>query len=227
MITTLIFDVYDTIVQVKSGGSAEIVREHLKRSGYKTDKEEFHKLWGSYYRAAEMEEGFRLEQQIFRDRVAWLYGRYGCMDDPAPAYDATLEEAKKRIPYPESRMAIDSLKKKYRVVTGSNTDDFLMYMHLAKDGIEADAYYTSEGLKCYKPKHAFYESILKAEGIEPGQAVFIGDSINEDVKTPLSLGMHAVWVNRKKPFQDAGQDATVSSLLQIEEALEAIKQSGR
>ena len=226
MISTLIFDVYDTIIQVKSGGSAEIVREHLKNSGFETDKEEFHKLWSRYYRAAELEEGFRLEQQIFRDRVAWLYGRYGCMDDPAPAYEATLAEAKRRIPYPESRAAIDALRKEYRVVIGSNTDDFLMYMHLAKDGIQADAYYTSEGLKCYKPKLQFYESILKCEGIKPCEAVFIGDSINEDVKTPLSLGMHAIWVDRKKPFQDAGQDATVSDLTQIESVLKQIKQPG-
>ena len=222
MITTLIFDVYDTIIQVKSGGSAEIVREYLKKSGFETDKKEFHDLWSRYYRAAELEEGFRLEQQIFRDRVAWLFGKYGCMEDPAPAYDETLKEAKRRVPYPESRAAIDALRKKYRVVIGSNTDDFLMYMHLARDGIEADAYYTSEGLKCYKPKPGFYRAILDAEGIRPCEAVFIGDSINEDVKVPLSLGMHSIWVNRKKPFQDLGQDATVSSLLQIESALEQI-----
>ena len=222
MITTLIFDVYDTIIQVRSGGSAEIVREHLKNSGFETDKEEFHKLWSQYYRAAEMEQGFRLEQQIFRDRVAWLYGKYGCMADPAPAYEATLAEAKKRVPYPESRGAIDDLRRKYRVVIGSNTDDFLMYMHLAKDGIEADAYYTSEGLKCYKPKPEFYRAILDAEGIEPCEAVFIGDSVNEDVKAPLSLGMRAIWVNRKKSLQDAGQDATVSDLTMIAGALEII-----
>ena len=223
MIKTLIFDVYDTIIQVKSGGSAEIVRAHLKELGFETPKEEFHKLWGQYYRAAELEENFRLEQQIFRDRVGWLYGYYGCMADPAPAYDATLEEAKKRIPYPESRAALDALRKKYRVVIGSNTDDFLMFMHLAKDGIEADAYYPSEVLKCYKPRPEFYRAILEAEGTDPSEAVFIGDSVNEDVKAPKSLGMRAVWVNRKKPPQDTGQDASVSSLLQLEQVLEEMK----
>ncbi len=223
MIKTLIFDVYDTIVQVKSGGSAEIVRAHLKELGFDTPGEEFHKLWGQYYRSAELEEGFRLEQQIFRDRVAWLFGKYGCMADPAPAYEATLKEAEKRVPNPESREALDSLRKKYRVVIGSNTDDFLMYMHLAKDSIEADAYYTSERLKCYKPKPGFYRAILKAEGIDPSEAVFIGDSLKEDVQAPKALGMKAIWVNRKKPHQDAGQDAEVSSLLQIEDILEEIK----
>lgn len=222
MIKTLIFDVYDTIIQVKSGGSAEIVRAHLLEHGFETDKEEFHALWGRYYRAAELEEGFRFEQQMFRDRIGWLFGHYGCMADPAPAYDDTLAEALKRIPYPESRAAIDALRKKYRVVIGSNTDDFLMYHHLAKDGIEADAYYTSESLKCYKPKPQFYHAILKAEGIEPSEAVFIGDSLNEDVKTPLALGMHAIWVNRKKPHQDIGQDATVNDLMQLESVLDGL-----
>ena len=222
MIKTLIFDVYETIVKVKAGGSAEIVRAHLKDAGFDTPKEEFHKLWSRYYRAAELEEGFRLEQQIFRDRVGWLFGHYGCMADPAPAYDATLEEAKRRVPYPESREALDALRGKYRVVIGSNTDDFLMLMHLAKDGIQADAYYTSERLKCYKPKPQFYEAILKAEGIDPGEAVFIGDSLNEDIIAPKELGLHTVWVNRWKPFQDAGQDATVGSLLELEKALEEI-----
>ena len=222
MITTLIFDVYGTIIAYEHGKNAGIVIDSMREAGIDPPKDELNRLWGEYYRAAELEDEFRTEAQIFEDRVAWLYERYGCTADPSEAYRKTAEVSKLRVAFPEAKAAIDRLRKSYRVVIGSNTDDGPMFAHLEKSGIEADAYYTSEDLRCYKPSPEFYRKILEAEGIEPEQALFVGDSVQEDVRAPKDLGMHAVWVNRRKPHAEYGQDFTVSSLAEIEEKLKTM-----
>ena len=197
MIKTLIFDVYGTIIAFERGRNAETVRGFMRRAGTETPKEEVHRLWGEYYRAAELdEENFRTEAQIFQDRIAWLYERYGCKADPKEAYSATSAISERRTAYPEAKAAIARLREKYRVVAGSNADNFPLRLNLGDAGIEMDAYYTSEELRIYKPRPEFYKKILEAEGLRPEEAVFIGDSPLEDVQAPRRLGLHAVWVNR-------------------------------
>ena len=219
MITTLIFDIYGTIIRFEHGLSAEIVRNHMRKAGTETPKEEFHRLWGEYYKEAEMEEVFRTEQQLFLDRITWLYERYGCSGDPLEAYRETHEVTRKRVAYPEAEEALNSLRKKYRVVAGSNADNVPMQFNLTKNGIEFDAAYTSETLRCYKPRREFYEKILAAENIKPEQAVFIGDSLREDIIAPAELGMKTIWIDRTRSGKEQGQTYTVSDLCEIEKVL--------
>ena len=223
MITTLIFDVYGTIIAFERGRNAEIVREFMRRAGVETPKEEVHRLWGEYYRDAELNDRvFRTEAQVFQDRIAFLYDRYGCKADPLEAYNATSALSEKRVAYPEAKDAIASLRKKYRVVTGSNADDYPLRLNMDGAGIAMDEYYSSEGLKIYKPRPEFYLAILEKEGKHPEKAVFIGDSALEDVQAPKALGMRTIWVNRRKPPEDFGQDAEVKGLDEIGIALEHI-----
>ena len=223
MITTLIFDVYGTIIAFEHGKNAETVRAFMRRAGVETPGEEVHRLWSEYYRNAELyDEVFRTEAQIFQDRIAFLYERYGCKADPKEAYGATSAESRTRVAYPEAREALKSLRRKYRIVTGSNADDVPLHRNLTDAGIEMDAYYTSEGLKIYKPRPQFYLAILEKEGIRPEEAVFIGDSVREDVQAPKELGMRAIWVNRRKASAPYGQDAEVKGLDEIENVLKII-----
>lgn len=222
MIKTLIFDIYGTVIAFEHGLNAETVRDLMRKNGVETPKEEVHRLWGEYYRAAELEDNFRTEAQIFQDRIAWLYKRYGCKGDPMEAYNATSATSKKRVAYPEAKDAIEKLRQKYRVVAGSNADKLPLHLNMGDAGIEMDAYYTSEDLMIYKPRPDFYKKILKAEGLRPEEAVFIGDTIAEDVQAPKALGMHAVWVNRIKTPAPYGQDAEVKGLDEIEDVLKTI-----
>ena len=220
MIKTLIFDVYGTIIAFEHGKNAETVRGCMRRAGVETPKEEVHRIWGEYYRNAELnDKEFRTEAQIFQDRIAYLYKRYGCNTDPMEAYNATSATSKTRIAFPEAKEALESLRKKYRIVTGSNADDMPLHINLDYSGISLDEYYTSENLRIYKPRPEFYLSILEKEGLKPQEAVFIGDSIPEDVQAPAELGMLTIWVNRRKPSALYGQDAEAKGLDEIERVL--------
>ncbi|MBR6236742.1 MAG: HAD family hydrolase [Firmicutes bacterium] len=217
MIKTIIFDIYDTIIQVERHANADIVMEHLRRRGAKPDRDDFLKLWGDYYRRAELSDEFRTEAEIFYDRVAWLYGICGCGDDPRTAYNATVAKSVQRTAYPDAADALAALRKRFRVVAGSNADNAPLTAHLSKCGIEMDALYTSESFKVYKSKPRFYQAILDAEGIKPEEALFVGDSHTEDVEVPASMGIRSVWMRRGRQDKDYGQIFTADSLTEMAE----------
>ena len=217
MIKAIIFDIYDTIIQVERHANADIVIEHLRRRGAEPDRDDFLKLWGDYYRRAELSDEFRTEAEIFYDRVAWLYGICGCGDDPRTAYNATVEKSVQRIAYPDAADALAALRKRFRVVAGSNADNAPLTAHLSKCGVEMDALYTSESFKLYKPRPAFYQAILDAEGIKPEEALFVGDSHKEDVEVPASMGIRSIWMRRGRPARDYGQIFTADSLAEMAE----------
>ena len=227
MIKTIIFDIYDTIIQVERHANADIVMEHLRRRGLQTDRDEFLKLWGEYYRRAELSDEFRTEAEIFYDRVAWLYGICGCGDDPRIAYNATVEKSAGRTAYPDAAEALAALKKRFRVVAGSNADNAPLTAHLENNGIQMDAIYTSEDFRIYKPRPEFYLAILKAEAISPEEALFVGDSHTEDVEAPTELGIRSIWMSRGREHKDYGQIFTADSLAQLPELINAIEQKRR
>lgn len=217
MIKTIIFDIYDTIIQVERNANADIVIEHLRRRGLEPDRGEFLKLWGEYYRRAELSDEFRTEAEIFYDRVAWLYGICGCGDDPRTAYNATAKKSALRTAYPDAADALAALGKRFRVVAGSNADNAPLTAHLENNGIHMDALYTSEDFRIYKPRPEFYLAILNAEAISPEEALFVGDSHTEDVEAPTELGIRSIWMRRGRPAKDYGQIFTADSLAEMAE----------
>lgn len=44
----------------------------------------------------------------------------------------------------------------------------------------------------------FYENILKQTGWNAEECLFVGDSFDDDIQGPQSVGMKAVFINRKK-----------------------------
>ena len=115
--------------------------------------------------------------------------------------------------------ALDSLRKKYRIVIGSVTDSAPLDSNLAANGLFFDAVHTSESLRCYKPDPAFYRMILEREGIAAQDAVFIGDSIEEDVLAPMRAGMTGILLDRKGTYAPGGgeqaPDFVIRSLLDL------------
>jgi putative hydrolase of the HAD superfamily len=49
-----------------------------------------------------------------------------------------------------------------------------------------------------KPNPAFYRMALEAAGVQPAEAVMVGDSYRADVRGAWSAGMDAVWLDRRE-----------------------------
>ena len=83
---------------------------------------------------------------------------------------------------PAMYQLVERLKRRYRVVAGTNTLDPHYLVHQQQGDYDIfDATYASHLLRAAKPDPAFYEAILHAEGVEPGAALFVDDlEVNVD-----------------------------------------------
>jgi HAD superfamily hydrolase (TIGR01509 family) len=82
-----------------------------------------------------------------------------------------------------------------------------------------DAIVTSSQLGVRKPHPAIFERVLAELGVSPGEALFVGDKVREDVQGPKALGMRAVLTHqfRQEDFDGPGStpDLVIGSLPEL------------
>lgn len=83
-------------------------------------------------------------------------------------------------------------------VSNTTTSPLLLRSYLAAIGVEQffDAFVFSIDVGFKKPHPRMYETALKALSVAPGEALFVGDRVREDVEGPSSLGMRAVLTHQ-------------------------------
>ena len=54
---------------------------------------------------------------------------------------------------------------------------------------------TSDRAGAYKPDPRIFRLALNEAGVEPQEAVYVGDSYDTDVRGALASGMHSIWFN--------------------------------
>ena len=220
----LIFDAYGTLIST-GNGSIQATEKILALQDKHIDAKALYKEWKQYHRRHLDEanaEVFVTEAEIFIKDLQVLYEAYA-IDRPFERdVQIMLDSLENRIAFPEVNEAIGRLRQKYRVVIGSTTDTLPLLHNLEQNQLTVDAVYTSEMIQKYKPDAGFYQYILRREGCGPEDAVFIGDSLTDDIAGPKRLGIATVWVNRSaKPVaSDAVKpDYTASSINEIEKLL--------
>lgn len=221
MIKAIIFDAFGTLFKVTSGDSARKIISNIVASGYQIDEQAFIKEWKEYYKmhtASDMD--FKTERDIFISRIRMFYNRYNIKRDAVIDTDFLLANSYKREVYEEVSAALKILKNKYKIYIGSNTDNDVLNAVMKKNNITVDKIYTSENLKCYKPNPEFYLMILRDNNLSPHEVVFIGDSIDDDICGPQSVGIKTILIDRmQRHCSNVSADAVlncVPSTLNIE-----------
>jgi HAD superfamily hydrolase (TIGR01549 family) len=77
-------------------------------------------------------------------------------------------------------------------------DDFV-----AHHGIVADAVLTSHAHGKTKPHERIFRAMLELLGVEPEEAVMVGDTIEDDIEGAQAVGMQAVLVDREDRYPEA------------------------
>lgn len=202
----LIFDAYGTLLSTGKG-SLEATKKILALQEKEIDPTIFYKDWKKYHRKHLDEANaskFILEKEIFAKDLEALYEQYHINRPHEKDVEIMLESLIGRVVFPEVAEAIRELRKKYRVVIGSTTDTEPLLVNLKNNGLEVDAVYTSEMIQKYKPDQMFYQYILQAEGYKAEDAVFIGDSLVDDVEGPQRVEITTILVDRNEQFIQTG-----------------------
>jgi len=88
---------------------------------------------------------------------------------------------------------------------------------VAHHGLAVDAALTSHVHGKTKPHTTIFRAMLEQLSVEPGEAVMVGDTIEDDVEGALAVGMQAVLLDREGRFPD--YDGRLGDLRELPAAL--------
>lgn len=194
----LIFDAFGTLIST-GDGSLQAVKQILSLQEQNIDPVRFHADWKKYHRRHIdwcNENSFLPECTIFEKDLQALYEDYGIDRPYERDVEIMLHSIKQRKLFSDTKVSIDKLRGIFRVVIGSTTDTEPLIVNLQQCGLEVDEVYTSEMLGWYKPSEHFYKAILSLEGCLVHEAIFIGDSLIDDVYGPKQLGLETILIDR-------------------------------
>ncbi|MBE6759572.1 MAG: HAD family hydrolase [Ruminococcaceae bacterium] len=208
----ILLDAYGTFINTRSG-SVDAAAKILAKRGSSLDAAEFYARWKAMHRSnMRTQERFIPEREMYARELEVLYGEYGIDGDAREDVAIMLASMLDRHFYPEAKEMFSRLSRRFRLVVASNTDTAPLMQNLEYNDYAFERVYTSEALGCYKPAPEFYRQILSDLGCSPREALFAGDSPEEDVIAPGSLGMTTVFVDRGNTGAQWGQTFTVTDL---------------
>lgn len=132
-------------------------------------------------------------------------------------YRATVDEATVR---PDAVATIDVLRAAglhVQVVSNIDDEQLLPMIDRFDLGQRLDAVTSSEEAGSCKPDPAIYRLALSKAGCDPGDVLFVGDSLHHDVQGPASIGMRTALLtaDAKPAVGDARPDHVIHSLAEV------------
>ena len=73
---------------------------------------------------------------------------------------------------------------------------------VAHHGLDVDAVLTSHSHGKTKPHETIFRAMLDRLGVEPGEAVMVGDTIEDDIEGARAVGMRAVLLDREGRYPE-------------------------
>ena len=226
-ITTVIFDMYETLVQNPHGMGKTSFAKIIDQQGLNTTVDE---LWDNWMPAEAEFQKARLNPDLpFQSYFsAWKGGfelsfsALGLDGDSQAATEQFFRDVSQRPPYPETNDAIAEVQKRWATDILSNADDGFLLPNLELLEVGFETVLTSEQAQIYKPRPELFQLMLTQLGVTPGETAYVGDRQLEDVLGPTEAGMHPVWINRNNTPLNPDLPAPthqISSLLELPKLL--------
>lgn len=121
---------------------------------------------------------------------------------------------------------LNHLSGSYSMALVTNGAACLQREKLAASGLSEyfEAVVVSADLGVAKPDPSVFEHALSSLGLDPDDAVMVGDSLSKDVEGALAAGLGAVWVNRSGRSAQSTDLIEVSTLSGLPDALSRLAQ---
>jgi 2-haloacid dehalogenase len=109
--------------------------------------------------------------------------------------------------FPDTVRALKALQKRYKLTIISNIDNDLFAYTAKKLEVEFDWIITAEQVKSYKPSLRNFEFAIQKMGIAPNKLLHVAQSVYHDIVPAKTMGLTAVWVNRRQGKEGFGATA--------------------
>ncbi len=127
-----------------------------------------------------------------------------------------------------AREMLKQLRRKYRLGLVSNFAIPECVQTLLKENDLSDFFevvIVSASVNRRKPDAGIFEHALAKMKVKPEEAVFVGDTVDADIKGPKKVGMKTVYIERRpqKDLETITPDLTIKSLAELPEAIEKLR----
>ena len=229
-ITTVIFDMFNTIAQDGPDLWRRSFVQIIEEQGLDTDPETLRQAWdygSNNFRARRIdpEEPFISYLDGWADAFARAFADLDLHGDPMAASQKSIDDLGTRPLFPDAPEALSILGQRRRLAVLSNADDAYLHPVVSRIPVDFAAVVSSEGGQRYKPDARLFEMALSQLRAEPSECVYVGDKQFEDVKGARGAGMSVVWINRRgEPLNPdlPTPDAEIRNLLELPQVLERL-----
>lgn len=200
-ITHLTFDCYGTLIDWETG-ILECLRPLILRHGVARSDEQ---LLRSF-----VEHEARLQAMAWRPYREVLTGVLEAMAREwrvtLDSYEATAlaESLPGWPPFADTVDALRRLKRRFKLVIVSNTDDALFAATARRLEVPFDEVITAEQVRSYKPGEAHFREALRRLNVPVGQVLHVAQSLFHDHVPARRMGFRTAWVNRPSLLAGTG-----------------------
>ena len=200
MVRALLFDVFGTVVDWRSGVARETAAS-LGARGLAVDAEAFADAWRARYdpSMAAIRDGRRayraldhLHRENLEETLA-AFGLAGALDEAALGH---LNRAWEKLPpWPDSVPGLTRLKTRFVIAPCSNGSIALMTWLAKYGGLPWDLILGAEIAKAYKPDPQVYRACTAALGLAPGEVMMVA-AHNGDLAAAQAEGLQTAFLPR-------------------------------
>ena len=209
----LTFDCYGTLIDWESG-ILKALKTILSNHNVNINNQEILELFAQ--RESIQEAGEYLKYREVLKKVVQDFGEKLKFTPTEHELNQLAESIQSWEPFFDTVEALKILKKRYKLAVISNVDDGLFADTARKLEVEFDWIITAEQVKSYKPALQNFEVAIQCIGISPSQILHVAQSVYHDIVPAKSLGIAAVWVNRRKEKEGFGATLSASGTPDLE-----------
>lgn len=199
MITTLFWDIDDTLLDFRRGEAAAI-RQTFAELGIPVTEENvrlYSEINDSLWKRLERRELTR--DEVLVGRFAMLFDALGVAYDCRTAQELYFSFLGAQHEYiPGARETLDALYGRYPMYAVSNGTTIIQNRRLAESGLDRyfDRIFLSQEIGAEKPSAAFFDACFAAlPETDRGEVLIIGDSLTSDMRGGETAGLHTCWFN--------------------------------
>ena len=213
-VKAVLIDVLGTLVYLDEPGPH--LRAELAKRGIEVSEGQAAAAIGaeiSYYLAHHMEGATPAALEDLRDRCAWEIVRtLGVAEERHADVREAMLEALVFTPFDDVEPALRELRRRGLAVVAASNWDCSLPGALERVGIAGlvDGAVSSAVAGAAKPDPAVFLAALEVAGCAPAEALFVGDSLENDVRGAEAAGMRGVLLARDG--QEGGGVPTIRSL---------------
>lgn len=203
----LVFDVFGTVVDWRSGVLAE-ARAVEARTGVRADWAAVVDDWRRAYAPSLLEarraSAWRDLDALHRESLTGVLARHG-VDLPAAEREALVGSWRRLPPWPDVRPGLERLRRRHVTATLSNGHVALLVDLVRFADVRFDAVLSAQLAASYKPDPVVYTTAAELLGVAPAELGMVA-AHGPDLVAAAEVGLRPVFVHRPQEWGPGGGD---------------------